>query len=164
MTGWETIIDAIPARPTKRGFLWSLPGEYASPARLSGRSLEDVASAYGRPAWYLDEPATGGLVAGWARRRSWAARFSRDGVCTEVVERLPHELELSWRVRILGNVRQQPMTQVVRWLGPPNSRSSGHRYTLLQWQCPGLHIALRFGADGRCTGITHKYARNPVSP
>jgi hypothetical protein len=38
---------------------------------------------------------------------------------------------------------------------------SGHNSTLLQWQRPGCNIALKFGADGRCTGITHQYMRNP---
>jgi hypothetical protein len=161
MTDWLAAIQALPAKPTRRGFLWSRPAEYGTPATLPGRTLEDIASAYGRPSWYLDEPATGGLIAGWPGEPWWALHFAAEGRCSHVIRRGGTELELSWRLRSLGEVTGRPMTQVLRWLGQPNSRSTGHEYVLLQWQRPGYHIALKFGADGKCTGVTHQYMENP---
>lgn len=162
MTGWKAVIDAIPAEPIRYGFLGSVHAGYSTPAMLAGRSLEDIASAYGRPTWHLDEPATGELIAGWSRKRLWALRFSRRGICTDVIQRLSREPELSWRLRTLGDVRQRAADEVVGWLGQPNGRSSWPGSTILHWQIPGYQFALGFGADGRCTGITHWYVSNPV--
>ena len=163
MTDWGAVIGAIPARPTRRGFLWSIPGEYSVPERLAGRSLEDIASAYGRPGWWHAEIVTGGIIACWPGR-GMAMRFSASGTCTQVLRRVRGEMALSWRIRALGDVRGMLVAQVARWLGLPNSRSWGHNYTLLQWQAPGYHIALKFGPDGRCTGITHQHMRRPLRP
>jgi hypothetical protein len=36
--------------------------------------------------------------------------------------------------------------------------------TLLQWQAPGCHMALLFGADDRIIKITHEYAKYQPAP
>jgi hypothetical protein len=141
VTGWQTVMNAIPVRRTRRGLLGSVPGEYSSPERLAGRSLEDIASAYGRPGWWLSDPATGGLTAGWPRK-DIAMRFSADGRCTLLLRAGRDELELRWQMRILGDVRGRPKAQVVGRLGAPNARSVGHGHVLLQWQASGYHVAL----------------------
>lgn len=129
-------------------------------SREADRALEDIASAYGRPGWWLSDPATGGLTAVWPRK-DLAVRFSAEGRCNEVLRAERDELQLRWQMRILRDVRGRPMAQVVGRLGPPNSRSVGHGYLLLQWQASGYQVALGFGPDGTCTGITHEYIRNP---
>lgn len=142
------------------GLLGGVPDECSVPERLTGRSLEDIASAFERPGRWLSDPATGGLTA-VSPRKDLAVRFSAEGRCNEVLRAERDELELPWQMPILGDLRGRPMAQVVGRLGPPNSRSLGHSYLLLQWQAPGYHVALGFGPDGTCTVITHEYIRNP---
>jgi hypothetical protein len=159
VTDWQAVINAIPVRPTRRALLGGVPGEYSSPQRLTGRSLQDIASAHGRPRWWITDPATGGLTAGWPRK-DLAIRFSAQGRCCEVLRAGHTESELRWQMRILGDVRGRPMEQVIGRLGAPNSRSVVHGGLLLQWQEPGYHVALGFGSDGACTGMTHEYIRD----
>ena len=71
------------------------------------------------------------------------------------------ESELSWRVRILGNMDQRALTEIIKWLGLPNARTLRRGYTVLQWQRPGYHIALQFGTDNKCTGV-HQWTAKPL--
>ncbi len=161
MNDWQTAIVALPAKPSRRGFLGRIPSEYTRARQLLGLHIGDIASVYGRPSWWRGEPATGGLIAGWSRRPYWAVRFSPAGNCTDVYERGERELDLSWRVRALGEVRGRSIAQVTEWLGPPNARSTGHNHVLLQWQRVGYHVVLKFGTDGECLGVVHQWMRNP---
>lgn len=49
--------------------------------------------------------------------------------------------------------------EVIAAVGEPQSRSvtaDGGR--LMQWQATGYHVALRFGPDEVCLGVTHEFA------
>lgn len=161
MTDWEAVMNAIPAKPSRRGIFRSIPAEYLWTRRLLGRSLTDIASVYGRPAWYVGEPTTGGLTVGWKRYPLYALRFSPYDTCTDWLSRQPMESELSWRIRILNNMDRRTVAEILKWLGAPNSRTVRNDYFILQWQRPGYHIALRFGTDNRCTGI-HEWSARPL--
>jgi hypothetical protein len=161
MTDWESAISAIQAKPSRRRLFRRIAAERSFDRRALGQSLKDVASVYGRPTWYIGEPATGGLTVGWKRYPYNAVRFSQYNSCTYVLSRAPMETELSWRVRILNNMNERAATEIIKWLGLPNARTLQNGCTILQWQRPGYHIALQFGPDDRCSGI-HEWTAKPL--
>lgn len=65
---------------------------------------------------------------------------------------------VSRRFRDLGNMRGKTRHEIVQYVGAPTSVSHGHGYSLLQWQVPGYHIALKFDDKGMFAGIAHEYA------
>jgi uncharacterized protein DUF2510 len=160
LSHWRTAIDALPEEPTGPSPLRGVPHGTETTA-LKGLSLQDAGHGNGRPTWWSAEPATGNAILGWEVWPTFVLRFTPDYVCDMVYVRGPNELELSWRVRILGNLIQRSIAEVVQVLGPPNSRGAGHSHILLQWHQPGFHVALKFGRDGKCLGITHQYAARP---
>lgn len=59
----------------------------------------------------------------------------------------------------LGQLQGRSKAEIVAHVGPPNSisvRPQGG--SLLQWIVPGYHIALDFGANDVCLGVTHEFA------
>ena len=67
---------------------------------------------------------------------------------------------LKKRFVALGTLKGKSRTEIERAVGPaaqetplPDGR------TLLQWRTTGYHIALIFGTDGRCDGVTHENGR-----
>ena len=163
MARWWTTLSTLPEQPAlRRQLLRSVPHGY-EPGQLPGKRLVEVASAYGRPTWWVAEPQTGGLMIGWTRLPDFAVHIAADGTCDKTLARLmPNELDLSWTLRRLGNLIGKPMKVVEQWLGPPNSRSQGSGYVLLQWARPGYRIALKFGSDGGCRGIASQHSTRPV--
>lgn len=158
---WKSLIEAVPERSTLSPVIGRIPKDFG-PSRLPGRPLEEIGRAYGRPSWWLPEPATGGLIVGWSRRPGLAVHFDSDAACDQTFTRGENELDLSWRLRTLGNVTQRSMDEVISWLGEPNSRSGGGSYILLQWQRTGFHIGLKFNSNKKCLGITHQYIARPT--
>ncbi len=63
----------------------------------------------------------------------------------------------------LGTIAGRSKDEIVAAVGPPTSVSqlAGGK-SLLQWQhisqAGGYHIALRFGPDGVCEGVTHEHS------
>ncbi len=58
----------------------------------------------------------------------------------------------------MGTIAGRTKDDVLSIVGPPNSISSlGEGVTLLQWQSPGYHIALKFTND-ICDGVTHEHS------
>jgi|HubBroStandDraft_1064217.scaffolds.fasta_scaffold03454_1 hypothetical protein len=153
LSHWHTAIAAIPEGPDGPSPLRGVPHGSESKA-LKGRSLADLGHGNGRPTWWLPEPATGNLMAGWDRWPIFALRFTPEYLCDHVYVRGTNEPDLCWGVQILGNATHRSVKDVISWLGLPNSRSGDGRYELLQWQCPGYYVALRFGPHGKCLGIT----------
>jgi hypothetical protein len=64
---------------------------------------------------------------------------------------------LSQRFYSLGDMRGKTERQIYSAVGPPQSISHLGDSKLLQWQRTGYHIAISFGHDGLCRGITHEY-------
>lgn len=64
---------------------------------------------------------------------------------------------LSQRFGSLGTLAGRREGEIVAAVGPPVSRSAMVNGYLLQWQATGFHIALMFGLDGVCLGVTHQY-------
>jgi hypothetical protein len=161
---WSAVLAVTPARPTlKRPMMRDHPPGFA-PGELIGMDLPTIGSAWGHPAWWAPEPATGGAHVGWVGRMEFTVHLSEAGTCDKVLTRTWNELDLSWRLRCLGNVLGKPMSNVEGFLGLPNHRSSmPHGGSLLQWQRPGYHIALRFSSNKLCEGITSQHMRNPRS-
>jgi hypothetical protein len=65
---------------------------------------------------------------------------------------------LSRRFARLGNMYGKSKSEIIKAVGEPTSRSYMGRTQLLQWQCPGYHIALQFDDHEMFAGITHEYA------
>jgi hypothetical protein len=149
---------ALPTRATMKHPRLSRYPKGFSPRELRDKTLAGLAEAFGRPQIWMPEPATGGAVIGIPDMSAVAVHLDTSARCDRVYTRTPNELEFSWRCRTIGVVKQRPINTVVQWLGAPTSQSSGAGYTLLQWQRPGYHLALRFDADGICEGVTHEYA------
>jgi len=132
------------------------------PGTSQGQLLSDLSSTYGPPpiSVILNDGRT---LASWKAHHSLT--FGSDGRCCDEVIRGPSEMELSWRFRRLGNMTALNAESVITVAGPPNSRSSGAGYTLLQWQetRPGgaYHLAIKFDSTGLFSGITHQHATRP---
>jgi hypothetical protein len=60
----------------------------------------------------------------------------------------------------LGGLKGRTRREIVKAVGEPaivTPLPDGR--TLLQWRATGYHIALVFGKDGRCAGVTHENGR-----
>lgn len=62
------------------------------------------------------------------------------------------------RFQQLGNMRGRTYEEIVAAIGKPSAVSAGYNYTLVQWQSPGYHIAIKF-VGGVFAGITHEWSR-----
>jgi hypothetical protein len=109
-------------------------------------------------------PTTGHVVPDGGRSLQWLENY-QFAIDTDVSERVVAlrektllESTFSWRLRALGDIRGVPLDDMVWHLGPPNSRSAGAGYTLLQWMREGYHLAMSFDAEGKCEGITHEFS------
>jgi hypothetical protein len=56
----------------------------------------------------------------------------------------------------LGNLRGKTATEIIGAVGSPSSRSSSGGDSLLQWQAPGYHVAMKFDSAGNFVAITHE--------
>jgi hypothetical protein len=159
---WSAVLAVTPTKPTlKAPMMRAHPSGFA-PRDLVGMDVPTIGSAWGQPSWWAPEPATGGAHVGWLSPMLFTPHLTADGTCDKVLTRTDSELELSWRLRCLGNVLGRPMRNVEGFLGMPNHRSSmPHGGSLLQWHRPGYHIALRFSSDKLCEGITSQHMQNP---
>ncbi len=60
----------------------------------------------------------------------------------------------------LGNVKGRPRREIEKTVGPASQVTElPDGRTLLQWRATGYHIALVFGKNGRCDGVTHENGR-----
>jgi hypothetical protein len=161
---WSYTMSMLAPQPVvKRSAFRAYPRGYG-PTELTGKTIADIASAWGRPDWWAPEAATGGVIAGWSLAPDMAVHLTSGGGCDRVLTMQVNELDLSWRLRCLGNVLGRPKEEVINFLGEPNARSGiGGGLLLLQWVRPGYHIALKFGDDGACLGITSQHAASPMS-
>jgi len=58
----------------------------------------------------------------------------------------------------MGTIAGKTKAEILLLVGPPNSISAlPEGKELLQWQCPGYHIALRFSEDV-CEGVVHEFS------
>src|SRR5664279_4345381 len=159
---WGQIIDGLPEWPTAKTGMFSSQPKGFSPTESTGRTVGEIAVGWGRPTWWTPEPATGGAIAGWSSSPAVAMHFTVESVCDRVLSKTHNEIDVSWGLRRLGNVIGRPQSNVEAFLGLPSSRSgTAGGGSLLQWQRPGYHVALRFGADNLCQGITHQFAARP---
>ncbi len=62
------------------------------------------------------------------------------------------------RFKRLGDMTNLLVDDVVKRVGPFNSRSSVPNGFLLQWQYPGYHIAISFDENGRFRAIEHEHS------
>jgi hypothetical protein len=124
---------------------------------ITGRDWPEIEALVGKPSTG-HSTADGGKSGQWAKGR-FAITVDAANRVSDVRERKPGELDLSWRLRSLGNIMGMERSEMVKRLGAPNAISTGAGFTLLQWQCPGYHVALKFAADESCLGITHQFAK-----
>jgi hypothetical protein len=75
-----------------------------------------------------------------------------------VLVRAPGQ-SLQRRFQKIGRVQGLTEADIVQRVGSPNTRSAmpGGKY-LLQWQATGYHVALRFGVNSVCEGVTHEHS------
>jgi hypothetical protein len=60
----------------------------------------------------------------------------------------------------LGSLKGKSRTEIERAVGPAAQETAlPDGRTLLQWRATGYHIALIFGTNGRCDGVTHENGR-----
>lgn len=60
----------------------------------------------------------------------------------------------------LGSLKGKSRTEIERAVGPAAQETDlPDGRTLLQWRATGYHIALIFGTNGRCDGVTHENGR-----
>ena len=60
----------------------------------------------------------------------------------------------------LGSLKGKSRKEIERAVGPAAQETAlPDGRTLLQWRATGYHIALIFGANGRCDGVTHENGR-----
>lgn len=66
---------------------------------------------------------------------------------------------LAVKFKNAGDLKGRTKEEIITAVGskPSSVSAQPEGKTLLQWQVSGYHIALRFGADGRCEGITHEF-------
>jgi hypothetical protein len=60
----------------------------------------------------------------------------------------------------LGSLKGRTRREIEKAAGPAAQETAlPDGRTLLQWRATGYHIALVFGKDGRCVGVTHENGR-----
>ena len=60
----------------------------------------------------------------------------------------------------LGSLKGKSRKEIERAVGPASQETAlPDGRTLLQWRATGYHIALIFGTNGRCDGVTHENGR-----
>lgn len=60
----------------------------------------------------------------------------------------------------LGSLKGRTRKEIERAVGPAAQETAlPDGRTLLQWRATGYHIALIFGTNGRCDGVTHENGR-----
>lgn len=60
----------------------------------------------------------------------------------------------------LGSLKGKSRREIERAVGPAAQETGlPDGRTLLQWRATGYHIALIFGTNGRCDGVTHENGR-----
>ena len=67
---------------------------------------------------------------------------------------------LKRRFVALGPLKGKPRREIERAVGAASQETAlPDGRTLLQWRATGYHIALIFGTNGRCDGVTHENGR-----
>ena len=67
---------------------------------------------------------------------------------------------LKKRFVALGSLKGRPRREIEKAVGPAAQETAlPDGRTLLQWRATGYHIALIFGSNGRCDGVTHENGR-----
>jgi hypothetical protein len=63
----------------------------------------------------------------------------------------------------LGSLKGRTRREIVKAVGEASQETPlPDGRTLLQWRATGYHIALVFGTNGRCDGVTHENGRRVV--